>query len=139
MNDFSDVFILMIAMTLFSSFSLSTARNFNISSNELARHDAEYRTIVTAQNELDYIKWIDHPSKLDPNSSNYIFQSHPESRTNYFGNSNQYQESIVVEAESYLLDETNSQARYKVIFTVSNQEFIPPITSTVSSIKSFAK
>lgn len=139
MNDFSDVLILMVAMTLFSSFTLTSARNFNLSSTDLARSDAEYRAIATAQNELDYIKWIDQPSKLNPTSTNYVFNSYPVSKVNQFGANNRYEESVTINAESYLLDEDASIVRYKVIVTVTNTEYTPVISSTVSTIKSFAK
>lgn len=139
MNNFSDVIILMVAMTLFSTFTLTSARNFNLSSGDLARSDAEYRAIATAQNELDYIRWVDQPTKLKPGSTNYLFNNYPVSKLSYFGKNNRYQEPITVQAESFLLDEDASIARYKVIVTVTNTEFSPTISSTVSTIKSFSK
>ncbi len=138
MSSYAEIIYLTIAMIIFSTLSINTARTFNSSRQSLYRTEVEYRAIAVAQDELDKVQWIYDDSELDPDDASYVYSSYPLIETHIYGSSDQYSNDFVIYAESELIEDTGSQKRYQVGVSVLNQSVQPEVFITLDYVKSYS-
>ncbi len=142
MNDFTDVFYVMVAMVIFSMLTVNTARSFISSSDTVIRSDVEYRAIIRAQDEIDQVKLIgrEDEDRLNPNDADYIFENYPITVSETFGLSDEYSDTYEIDASSEYIDEGDIHVkRYLITVNLTNTYLDPEINVTLTYIKSFSR
>lgn len=138
MASYAEIIYLTVAMMIFSTLAMNTARNYNSTRTELYRTELEYRSIAVGQDELDKVQWIYDDSDLDPTSGSYVYSAYPVTETHTYGSTDQYSSDFVVHAESVLIEDTGSQKRYQVTVSVLNESLDPDIFVTLDYVKSYS-
>ncbi len=138
MASYAEIIYLTVAMMIFSTLAMNTARNYNSTRTELYRTELEYRSIAVAQDELDKVQWIYDDTDLDPTSGSYVYSAYPVTETHTYGSTDQYSSDFVVYAESELIEDTGSQKRYQVTVSVLNESLDPSIFVTLDYVKSYS-
>lgn len=137
MSDYSDIIYLTVAMVVFSMLTMNTARSFQYTADTLVRADLEYRATALAQDHIDQVRWETNENRLDPDHSDYMFDSYPETETITYGSSDEYSEQFQVDGESLLIEDTADMKRYRVTITTSSSYLDPEVKVSLQFIKSY--
>ncbi len=138
MSDYSDIIFLTAAMVVFGMLTVNTARSFQVTSDTIVRSELEYRAIAVAQDEIDAIRWLEDEDLFDSGEDEYLYGDDPIQKSVTYGSNNQYSETFsVTRTSTEISNDSNGNSRYKIQVTVQSNAISPPITGTLSYIKTF--
>ena len=138
MTSYSEILYLLVAMTVFSFLSLNTAKSFNNFRQTIYASKIESIAMSVAQAELDKVQWIYDPNDLNPNSANYIYANYPITKTQSYGNNDEYTSTFTISGTSDLIQDTGSMKRYQVVISVLNQQVTPDVFINLEYVKSYS-
>lgn len=128
------------AMIIFSMLTLNTSRFFRTAEQLQYQNSIQYNGIALAQDKIEEIRWIDDELRFKSNSFSFLENDYPNTVTQVFGGSNQYEMDYTIDVEVSLTAISGSNARnYNVTVIVSNEYLQENQTITMKYIKSFGE
>lgn len=123
MSDYSDIFMLMGAIVIFSLLTINSNNALLQNTKRSLDSEVEYEAIALAQGEIDQARWSSY-ARLDSTASDYHFNGYPKTIATPEGDF-----TVAAHVDDISVTGTSSLHR-RVTVQVSHEKLDAPVTLT---------